>query len=158
MISETLKSFIGRTGEPRIFEVEKGAIKRYADAIGETNLLYWDDEYARDSRYGSIIAPPGFFGWPARWTGGMPFHEPLNVELRETLAKEGFSRIFDAGMEYEFYRPVWAGDTLESLSRIAMISEKEAKAGKMFVISLDTTFTNQNGGLVARVRKNMIAR
>ena len=43
-------------------EVEKGAIKKYADAVDDHNPLYWDDEYAKNSRYGSIIAPPGFFG------------------------------------------------------------------------------------------------
>ncbi|MDD5093978.1 MAG: MaoC family dehydratase N-terminal domain-containing protein [Dehalococcoidia bacterium] len=158
MTSEAIKSFIGRTGELKIFEVEKGAIKRYADSVGETNLLYWDDEFAKNSKYGAIIAPPGFFGWPTSWTGAMPFQDEIMVDLMEALAKEGYPRILDGGIDYEFYMPIRAGDTLATISKVAEINEKESKTGKMYLSSIDTTFTNQNGSLVAKARKNFFAR
>ena len=68
MLPEEITSFIGKDGGTRTFEVEKGAIRKFADAVDDQNLLYWDDEYARNSKYGNITAPPGFFGWPAKWT------------------------------------------------------------------------------------------
>ena len=43
--SEVIK-LIGNAGDITIMEVEKGAIKRYVDAIGDFNPIYWDDEYA----------------------------------------------------------------------------------------------------------------
>ena len=61
MLPEEVTKLIGKAGEVRVFQVEKGAIERFADAADDQNPLYYDEEYARNSRYGSIIAPPGFF-------------------------------------------------------------------------------------------------
>ncbi len=49
MIPEEVGTLIGRTVETAIMEVEKGAIKKLADALGDSNPLYWDDEYARSA-------------------------------------------------------------------------------------------------------------
>ena len=57
MLPEEITAFIGKSEETVIMEVEKGAIKKFADAVDDPNPLYWDEEYARGSRYGSIIAP-----------------------------------------------------------------------------------------------------
>ena len=35
-------------------------IRHYADAIGDTNPLWRFDEYAKNTKYGTIIAPPHF--------------------------------------------------------------------------------------------------
>lgn len=48
-------------------------IRHYADGIGDTNPLWRSEEYAKNTRYGGIIAPPGF--WivllhPAEWEWG----------------------------------------------------------------------------------------
>ena len=64
MLPEEITKFIGEAGDTRTLEVEKGAIRRFADAVDDPDPLYYDEEYARNSRYGSMIAPPGFFGWP----------------------------------------------------------------------------------------------
>ncbi len=59
MLSEEVKEFIGKGGEARVFEVEKGAIRRFADAVDDPNPLFRDDEHARNSQYGAIIARRG---------------------------------------------------------------------------------------------------
>ena len=158
MISEEVTELIGKVGDIRIMEVEKGAIKRYADAVDDRNPLYWDEEYAKDSRYGCILAPPGFFGWPTRWTGGMPLHAKLRDEVSATLAQAGYSRRLDGGIEYEFFCPVQAGDVLAALPRIIDIYEQEGKTGKLVFLVVETTYTNQNGDLVAKARQTSIQR
>ena len=90
MLPQELTQLIGKTGEPVILEVEKGAIKRFADAVGDRNPLYWDEEHARNSRYGSIVAPPGFFGWPTKWRSTMPFLPELRQELVDTITSAGY--------------------------------------------------------------------
>ena len=75
MIPEEVKPFMDRIDPPIVRQVEKGAIRRYAEAVGNDNALYRDEEYARRSRFGWIIAPPGFFGWPvepANASTGLP--------------------------------------------------------------------------------------
>jgi len=89
MVSEEVAKLIGKVGDIRIMEVEKGAIKRYADAVGDFNPIYWDEEYASNSRYGSIIAPPGFFGWPIRWSESGPTYTKLREELMAAIAQAG---------------------------------------------------------------------
>lgn len=158
MLPKEITEFVGRTGDVTIMEVEKGAIKRFADAVGDRNPLYWDEEYARNSRYGSIIAPPGFFGWPTTWTGAMPGLARWREQVRATILGSGYSRALDAGIEYEFFRPVRAGDTLAALETIADISEREGKQGKMVLQTTETTYTSQRGDLVAKARVMLIYR
>ena len=161
MIPEEVTKLMGKTGDIMIMDVEKGAIKRYADAVGDYNPLYWDEEYAKNSRYGSIIAPPGFFGWPTRRTGAtptFPTFAKLLDEAAATLAQAGYNRALDGGIVYEFFQPIRAGDILTALPRIASVSEREGKSGKMLFSIIETTYTNQNGDLVAKARHTMIYR
>lgn len=153
MLPEEVTKLVGTAGDVTVMEVEKGAIKRYIDAIGDQSLIYWDEEYARNSRYGSIIAPPGFFGWPLR-----PAHETLASPVWVALAKAGYSRVVHGGVETEFFAPVRSGDTLAALTRVVDISEREGKAGKMAFSITETSYTNQWGELVAKVRNTMIHR
>ncbi len=158
MVAEEISKLIGQTGDVTIMEVEKGAIRRYAHAVDDSNPLYLDDEYARDSVYGSTIAPPGFFGWPTRWKGNMPVIPNLAKILLSSLQAAGYSRLLDGGIEYEFLSPVRAGDTLAALARITRIAERETKGGKLAFSIVETTYTNQSGVLVATARQTFISR
>ncbi len=157
MLPERVAKLLGKSGDTRIMEVEKGAIKRYADAVGETNLLYWDDDHARKSKYGSIISPPGFFGWPSKWEG-MPIFDALQNELMQVLTEEGFGRIVAGGSDQDFFRPIRAGDILSATPKVISVTEKESKSGTMYVGTIETTYINQNGDIVAKDRKSFIAR
>lgn len=151
MLPEEVTKFIGQTSGPVTYEVEKGAIARYAEAVGDPNPLYWDEEYARQSRIGSIIAPPGFFGWPARRrTAQGPMAAGPN------MAKAGYGRVLDGGVEWEFLKPIRAGDKLTSTSMIKDIMEREGRTGMMAFIIREATYTNQNGEVVAKVRQTSI--
>ncbi|MFC1966389.1 MaoC family dehydratase N-terminal domain-containing protein [Chloroflexota bacterium] len=160
MLPEEVTRLIGKRGSVMILEVEKGAIKKFADAVDDQNPLYWDEEHARNSRHGAIIAPPGFFGWPTRWPKGstFPLHTGITAEARDAASEAGYSRGLDGGMEYEFFTPVRAGDTLAASSMIKDIVEREGKTGKMVFLFTETTYTNQNGDLVARATHTSINR
>ncbi len=156
MLSEEVTKLIGKVGDVRIMEVEKGAIKKYANAIDDPNPLYWDEEYAGNSRYGSMVAPPGFFGWPARWTGSIPIYVELAKEVTAVLVEAGYGRGLDGGTEYEFFCPIRAGDILAALPKVVDIYEREGKAGKMIFWVIETVYTNQNGDLAAKVRDTRV--
>jgi acyl dehydratase len=158
MLSEEITRLIGKSGEPMILEVERGAIRKFADAVGDRNPLIWDDEYARNSRYGSVVAPPGFFGWPVKWDSPMPFFSPIREELITASIKAGFSRIVDGGIEYEFFHPVRVGDTLVAVAKIADIYARETKGGTLVFSVTETSYTNQHGVLVAVASQTLINR
>ncbi|MDP1921805.1 MAG: MaoC family dehydratase N-terminal domain-containing protein, partial [Myxococcales bacterium] len=41
------RAAVGRTTPPTLNEVERGAIRRFAEALGDYNPIYFDAEYAR---------------------------------------------------------------------------------------------------------------
>ncbi len=52
--------FVGLRSEPVRNLVERGAVRRFAEAIADPSPLYVDEEAAARSRYGRIVAPPTF--------------------------------------------------------------------------------------------------
>lgn len=159
MLPEEVTRFIGKAGDISIMEVDKGAIRRYAAAIEDGNPLYWDEDHARNSRYGSIIAPPAFFGWPTQKTKGASV--PSGEVLVDAMAKAGYTNpgTINAGEEYEFFRPVRAGDILASSTVVKDIRERAGRNGNMMVfIVRETTYVNQNGDVVAKAQVITIRR
>ncbi|MDO8567193.1 MAG: MaoC family dehydratase N-terminal domain-containing protein [Dehalococcoidales bacterium] len=158
MLPESVTGLVGKAGDVIMLEVEKGAIKKFAHAIDDLNPLYLDEEYGRNSKYGSMIAPPGFFGWPTKWTGGMPVFPKIIETLNAALTEAGYPRLLDGGVDYEFFIPVRPGDSIAMLPKVARIAERDTKGGKLVFSFIETSYTNQNGGLVARTRQTLINR
>ena len=154
MIPEELQQYIGKIDPPHVREVEQGAIQRYADAVGNPNPLYYDKEYAQKSRYGSIIAPPGFFGWSAQ---SVPSSEGI-IGLMTALINAGYYRILDGGISYEFLLPVRAGDILIASPKVKNVNAKEGKSGVMVICEFETSYLNQNGDLVVKATQTLIGR
>jgi len=153
-LMETLRGLIGVKTDPGFNEVERGAIRRYAEAVGNPNPIYSDVEYAKKSRYGQIIAPPGFFGWPKVVnTGAMEVMGPVFGAVFEA----GLIRILDGGIEYEFFLPVRAGDTLTWFARFADAKVRDGKSGKMVFLTMEINYINQNGDVVAKARPTFLA-
>jgi acyl dehydratase len=159
MVQESLKKLIGKKGTPMVFEVTRNGLRRIADAAGDRNPLYWDDEYAARSRYGGIIAPPDYFGWPVKWDPNLTFinASDLFVQMYVEIVKAGYTRAINAGMESEYLLPIRPGDTIIMNSEIVAFEEKEGKkGGKMLLSTIEMTMVNQNGDVVARQRHSGI--
>jgi acyl dehydratase len=154
MIPDEIKQFIGKIDPPHVRKVEKGAIRRYADAVGDSNPLFRDEEAAKQLWYERIVAPPGFFGWPL---GAVPQLEAV-MGLMLAVVNAGYHRILDAGMSFEFLLPVYAGDILIVSPKVADVAEKEGKSGTMIICSFETKYMNQNGDLVAKSFQKVICR
>ena len=60
MTMEEMKAVLGVESKPTVHEVERGAIRRFADAVGDPNPLYRDPDAARDAGYADVIAPPTY--------------------------------------------------------------------------------------------------
>ena len=158
MLSDELKGFIGRVAPPIVREVEKGAVRRYADAVENSNPLYDDEEYAARSRYTGIIAPPGFWGWPMKPVAASTGLPDIVSDLQKALNNAGFPRILDGGISYEFFISVRAGDIIVASPKVENITEKQGKSGAMMICNFETTYLNQDGELVAKAYQTFIAR
>jgi acyl dehydratase len=160
VLPKEVTSWIGKSGSGITFYVERGAVERYADAVGETNPLYWNDEFAKKSRYGSVIAPPGFFGLSSPFQRESdPSRKPISwVSIGETLSKVGYGRVVNGGMELEFFTPAHPGDVLQTSSVVKDIVEREGRSGKMVLVTIETTYVNHKGEMVAKQRHTTIHR
>ena len=48
-VTEEARQQIGKVSEARTYEVERGAIRRFAEAIGDPNPLFNDEAAARNN-------------------------------------------------------------------------------------------------------------
>ena len=60
VVSEELQSLLNVPFGPEVYEIEKGMIRRFVRAVGDSNPLWQDEESAKKTSYGGIIAPPTF--------------------------------------------------------------------------------------------------
>jgi acyl dehydratase len=153
IITDKLKKLIGTGPDPSVYKVEEGAIQRYADAIGDINPLFNDVGYAKKSRYGRLMCPPGFFGWPTK-----AHTREVSIIIGSLVAAGAPPRGLDAGVEYEFFESVGAGDVLTCSTRIISLSERDGKTGKMLITNWVTMYLNQNGDVVAKATASLINR
>ncbi|MBT9147600.1 MaoC family dehydratase [candidate division NPL-UPA2 bacterium Unc8] len=138
--------FIGRKYSPMTYEVCKEKIKEYARAVGDLNPLYLDEEQAKSSQYGRIIAPPLFAAIYAR--------EVLENWVLDSELSLNLPMIVHGEQEFEFFKVVKAGDVIATEGRIAEIYEKKG----LNFISLETISINQQGEVVTRAVWRMVIR
>lgn len=141
------KNAIGRASPPTLNEVEKGAIRRFAEALGDYNPIYYDEEYARASGYPTIVAPPTF---PAS------FHSA--ADLRELLGV-GIKSLLHAEQTFEYDRPIFAGDRIYVATRVSDVMERTGPTGgKMDVAVIEDEGRDEEGAVVFRARRTLIIR
>lgn len=129
----------------RVFEntdpvpVSAEMIKKFTDAIGETNPLHTDPAAAAKGPYGGLTAPPSF---AVTFRNGQHFFQHV-----PRFGKQGF----DAGKDVEFVAPIRPGDSITLSSHVKEIYEKTGRTGSMVFVIVRTTLKNQKGEVVAHV-------
>ena len=143
-ISTTLRKKIGKPMDPVVFEVEKGSIRRYATAIGETNPIHQDEAAAKAAGYASLVAPVTY---PCCL---QKFEETLAVLDVNTNA------IMHAEEEYEYFKPIVAGDRIEITHTLVDAYEKQSPNGLLVFIVIETRGNNKSSKLVFKGRRVLV--
>lgn len=144
--AEIDKALIGSSAAPFAVEVEKGAIRRFAEAIGETSEIYFDEAFAQSLGYPGIIAPPTFpttFRPPSKpaWVHGLD-------EGRILAGEQGF----------RYWRPILAGERLHCELRLTDVQDKRGHNGDMELIIQDLVVRSPSGDMVCVNRRVVIYR
>ena len=143
LTEEMRQKAVGTVSGPVTLEVEKGAIKRFAEAVGDANPSWNDEAAARKSRYGGIVAPPTFLRSVRLDRPQLPFDTP-------------FYRLLDGGSQWEYFEPIRVGDRITAVATIVEMSERTGRLGIMLLTTIDFTYTNQLGEVVATQRNTLI--
>ncbi|HCF60476.1 MAG TPA: MaoC family dehydratase [Myxococcales bacterium] len=140
------RRLIGKSPAPVVCEVEKGAIRSFAKALGDDNPLHHDEEAARAAGYSGLLAPPTF---ASTLTTGLDPLAALDIGARSVLVAE---------QSFEHHRPLCAGDKLLVSSRIVDIYERLGPGGSLDVAVVEDEGRDERGGLVYRARRTFIVR
>lgn len=144
------------------FPIEAGHILLFARAIGDANQIYYDEDHAKATEPGGIIAPPTFVQASAQFEDdyslrpkiGEPWFgsgkEPTGVK-RESSGGGGGG--LHAEQHYEYHRQLKPGDVLHSVTKPGDTWERESKrAGKLMFSESITEYYDQNNELVITAR------
>jgi acyl dehydratase len=133
---------IGHTLPPIQVEVEKGRLRFFAKATGQTDPVYIDESAARAAGHPSLPVPPTFlFCLEMESPNPAAIRDLLGIDYRSLLhGEQGFS----------YHAMAYAGDTLNYQQRIDDIYDK--KNGALEFVVRKTRVSNQRDELVAELR------
>lgn len=128
---------IENTIEPWNYEATRDAIRHYAHGIGDDNPLWCDPEYAKNTKFGDVVALPSFMFTTSRiisgYCGGL----------------SGVHAMW-AGADWSWHKPVMRNDEIRTEAYLKDLVEHQTKfAGRSFQQIYHVDFYNQHGDLVA---------
>ncbi len=112
-----LKASIGKRSDKVKNTIEKGAVRKFAEAIGDPNPIFLDEKAGANSRYKRNIAPPTF---PVTFDAG------TIEELR--LPKKG---LIHGEQIYHYTRPLFVGEDVYCWMEVKDYYEKSGNFGDM---------------------------
>ena len=122
-------------------------IRRWAIAVywpEKPPSLFWDEGYAKSTRWGGIIAPEDFnpFAWPVE-------RETANAGVNTREGGRG-TRGMNGGKTETFFEPMRPDDVISTRTRLVDWNERPTRLGFTLFTFSETEWHNQNGVLVKR--------
>jgi len=130
---EEIEVGVERTTRPVALTLQ--IIQDYARAIGDLNPLYFDEDHARRSRFGGLIAPP-------------TIHVPLLFLATETTDWMRTPGTINAGQNWYYRRPARPGDVVTLRARAL---DKVYRNERLFVVH-DNVFYDAAGRVLCAGR------
>ena len=137
VVTDAMRRAVGVESEPKTHLVEAGAIRKFADAIGDPNPAYRGDASA------AAVAPPTFLRSLDAGPAVADFESP-------------YPDLLDGGSEWEYVRPVRAGDTITVTQTLVDIAEKSGRLGPMLLTTWQTRYVDDSGATVATQRNTLV--
>lgn len=143
------KALIGKETPPAVAEVLAEETIPFARALGDLNPLYVDEEAAKKSKYGGLLAPPTF---PVTLAAGN-----MDPDLFFELGLN-FASIVHGEQEFVYLKPLKVGQKIRIEGRVADITEKRGRSGILDVVVLETTGYDEAGEQVYIARMTLLSR
>ena len=142
VVTAEMREFIGRSTQPVTYVVRTRDILEFnaaisgelADVTGDVHDVVLEVDVALGTIVRSFLSAPF----------DPPFPEP-------------FLDILDGGSEYEFHRPIRAGDEIEVVRTMLDVYSKHGRLGPMLFKITEVVYMDADGGLVATQRSTSIS-
>ena len=119
----------------------------------DANPLYTDEEYAKQSKHGGIIAPPQMaqaYCIPVLWPKKEAPPDPLGKSCG-MMDDAGFFGVVATTTTQEYFAPMKLGDKLSYTIKLIKVSdEKTTRMGTGCFITAEYTYRNQNEEVVCK--------
>jgi acyl dehydratase len=137
------RPYIGQLGKAVTMTVEASQIRLFADAIGDPDPLYRDQEYARRTRWGGIIAPPTFL---------CILFPPV------PMPRIDYGVVLNGGTTFELARPVRVGDVVCGQASVRDVRAVDGRSGSMLIVEREIQYSNADGQHIGRCIATIIQR
>ena len=158
-----LKGFLsvkGPMAEPHD-EVTRSDINHWCEVMHDDNPLYTDEEYAKKSKYGTIIAPPAMiqtWALDTFYSAIVRFKEGVTIDMENpdsqvvaVLNNAGYTSVMATKQALEVFGPVKLGDRISCQKSLSRISDFDhfTRQGIGRYVDIVYTFFNQDGEVVS---------
>lgn len=140
--------------EPVSVLVERGAIRFFAQVLGETGQIHTDVEAARAAGHPDLVAPPSFF---------MVIEASANETLRRrgtpaaaALVKCDYRYLLHGDERYYYEAPIYAGEEVQFITRVVDFFDK--KGGAMEFVTFESSIVHEKRGLLVRSKRTLLHR
>ena len=142
------KSIIGKEYPPFTVEVEKRWVRSFAEAIGDTSPIYFDESAARAAGYRSLPAPPTFpFAMIMDRNQSFMILDELGIDKRRAMHGE---------QSFVYHADLCAGDVITGRQRVIDVYDK--KNGALEFLVTEIRLENQRGEHVCDLRTTVVVR
>lgn len=125
-------------------EASRDGVRHFVQGIGDDNPLFTDEEYAKKTKYETLIAP-GCFLYTIQWV-------PQGAMMPGVHA-------WYSGGDWEWYRPVFVGDQFKSVCIIRELVEKRGRmtGGRdIYIDYADVVYVTLRGEIVGKERQHTV--
>jgi hypothetical protein len=131
---EELNKLLNVEFGPEVYEIEKGMLKRFAEAIDDPNPR-WIKE-----------GPPTF---PCAIVPRELLHKLFNADIP-------LKRLLNGASELEYIKPVKAGDVISITAKLTRLRQVQGAEGPTLFMFTEMTFKNQDGEVVVKGKNTYI--
>ena len=134
VISEELQSLLNVEFGPEVYEIEKGMLKKFAEAIDDPNPRWLKE------------APPTF---PAALVPRALLNKLFNADIP-------LKRLLNGTSELEYLQPIRAGDVISVTAKLTRLRQVPGAEGPTLFMFTEMTYTNQRGEVVVKGKNTYI--
>jgi hypothetical protein len=134
VITEELESLLNVEFGPEVYEIEKGMVRRFAEAIEDDNPAWRE------------VAPPTF---PAALVPTELLHRLFNAEMP-------LKRLLNGTSDLEYLQPIKIGDVISVTAKLTRLRQMGGKDGPTLFMFTEVTYTNQRGEVAVRGKNTYI--
>jgi hypothetical protein len=134
VITKELESLLNVEFGPEVYEVEKGMLQKFAEAIDDPNPRWLKE------------GPPTF---PAALVPKKLLNKLFNVDIP-------LKRLLNGTSELEYLKPIKPGDVISVTSKLTRLRQVAGAEGPTLFMFTEMTYTNQRGEVVVKGKNTYI--